>query len=99
MKIGKRINQIRTDQRLSLEELAKRSGVSRSMLSEIERDTKSPTLRTLSQLAVGLGVRIAKLWGGGGVQFIRADPRATRSGGGAAGTGRGTGARGPGGAP
>ena len=61
MKIGHRIRQLRTDQRLSLEALAERSGVSRSMLSEIERDAKSPTLRTLSQLASGLGVTIGEL--------------------------------------
>lgn len=87
MKIGKRINQIRTDQRLSLEELAKRSGVSRSMLSEIERDTKSPTLRTLSQLAVGLGVSIAELLGESSDQFISVDRKADRSVGEGAGTG------------
>ncbi|MDZ7801836.1 MAG: XRE family transcriptional regulator [Trueperaceae bacterium] len=61
MKIGSRIRQLRTDQRLSLEALAERSGCSRSMLSEIERDAKSPTLRTLSQLASGLGVSISEL--------------------------------------
>lgn len=61
MKIGNRIRQLRSDQQLSLEELAGRSGISRSMLSEIERDAKSPTLRTLSQLASGLGVNISAL--------------------------------------
>lgn len=61
MKIGNRIRQLRADQRLSLDALAQRSGISRSMLSEIERDAKSPTLRTLSQLASGLGVTISEL--------------------------------------
>ena len=79
MKIGKRINQIRAYQRLSLEELAGRSGVSRSMLSEIERDAKSPTLRTLSQLAVGLGVSIVELLGESRDQFISIDRKADRT--------------------
>lgn len=61
MKIGDRVRRLRNDQRLSLEEAAKRSGISRSMLREIERDAKSPTLRTLSQLASGLGVNVSAL--------------------------------------
>lgn len=63
MKIGNQIRQLRSEQQLSLEELAALTGVSRSMLSAIERDAKSPTLRTLTQIASGLGVNLGALLG------------------------------------
>jgi len=41
---------------LSIRDLAARSGVSPSMISDIERQAKSPTVSTLSALAAALGV-------------------------------------------
>jgi transcriptional regulator with XRE-family HTH domain len=46
---------------LSLRELAGRSGVSASMISDIERGAKSPTVATLVRLAGALGVGAAVL--------------------------------------
>jgi transcriptional regulator with XRE-family HTH domain len=46
---------------LSLRELAGRSGVSASMISDIERGAKSPTVATLVRLASALGVGAAVL--------------------------------------
>ena len=46
---------------LTLRELAARSGVSTSMISDIERGTKSPTISTLSALAGALAVPISAL--------------------------------------
>ena len=46
---------------LTLRELAARSGVSTSMISDIERGTKSPTISTLSALAAALAVPISAL--------------------------------------
>lgn len=48
---------------LTLDELAGRSGVSRSMLSEIERGVKNPTIKVLFQVAQGLGCTISQLLG------------------------------------
>lgn len=53
---------LRAERGLSLEELAARSGVSRSMLSLIERGETSPTAVTLEKLATGLGVTMASLF-------------------------------------
>ena len=41
--LGKRVKKLRADRGWSLEELATASGVSRSMLSEIEREKANPT--------------------------------------------------------
>jgi transcriptional regulator with XRE-family HTH domain len=46
---------------LTLRALAARSGVSSSMISDIERKTKSPTISTLSALAEALEVPVAAL--------------------------------------
>ena len=46
---------------LTLRALASKSGVSSSMISDVERGTKSPTISTLSALAQALGVPISAL--------------------------------------
>jgi transcriptional regulator with XRE-family HTH domain len=48
--------------KLSLEELAERSGVSRSMLSLVERGESSPTAVVLDKIATALGVALASLF-------------------------------------
>jgi transcriptional regulator with XRE-family HTH domain len=50
---------------LSLRALAARSGISSSMISDIERGTKSPTVTTVVRLAQALGVSAAALIDGG----------------------------------
>ena len=46
---------------MSLEELAKRAGVSRSMISAIERGAKAATVLVLDRIATGLGTSLARL--------------------------------------
>ncbi len=61
-RIAERIRSLRSAQGLSLEALAARSGVSRSMLSLIERGETSPTAVVLDRIATGLGVVLASLF-------------------------------------
>jgi transcriptional regulator with XRE-family HTH domain len=58
-RIADRIRSLRTARGLSLEELAERSGVSRSMLSLIEREESSPTAVVLNKIAASFGVPLA----------------------------------------
>jgi transcriptional regulator with XRE-family HTH domain len=60
--LAHRVRDLRTRQGLSLEALATRTGVSRSMISLIERGESSPTAVTLNRLATGLGVSLAALF-------------------------------------
>jgi transcriptional regulator with XRE-family HTH domain len=60
--IAARVRGLRTDAGLSLEALAERSGVSRSMISLIERGEASPTAVVLDKLAAGLGVLLSALF-------------------------------------
>jgi transcriptional regulator with XRE-family HTH domain len=61
-RIAVRVRQLRAECGLALEALAKRSGVSRSMISLIERGESSPTAVLLERLATGLGVPLASLF-------------------------------------
>lgn len=58
-RIARRVRTLRDESHLSLEELAQQSGVSRSMLSLIERGESSPTAVVLDKIAAGLGVSLA----------------------------------------
>lgn len=61
-RIAGRVGELRASQGLSLDGLAGRSGVSRSMISLIERGESSPTAVVLEKLAVALGVTLASLF-------------------------------------
>ncbi|HHW15687.1 MAG TPA: helix-turn-helix domain-containing protein [Firmicutes bacterium] len=56
--IGSRVAQVRTAQRLTLAELAQKSGVSPSMLSQLENDRVVPSLETLEKVADALHVSV-----------------------------------------
>jgi transcriptional regulator with XRE-family HTH domain len=56
--------QVRAERRrrgLTLDRLSAASGVSRSMLSEVERGTRVPTVLVLDRIATALGTSIARL--------------------------------------
>jgi transcriptional regulator with XRE-family HTH domain len=61
-RIAARVRALRAEAGLSLESLADRSGVSRSMISLIERGETSPTAIVLDKLAAGLGVLLSSLF-------------------------------------
>jgi transcriptional regulator with XRE-family HTH domain len=61
--LGQRVRAERISRGYSLELLAERSGVSRSMLSAVERGSKAPTVLVLDRIATGLGTSIARLLG------------------------------------
>lgn len=66
-KVAEMLRAARKEQQLTLDDLAQRSGVSRSMLSQIERGESNPTLATLWNLTQALGVDFAGLLGKEGV--------------------------------
>jgi transcriptional regulator with XRE-family HTH domain len=61
--LGERIRLERLRRKLSLERLAASAGVSRSMLSDVERGEKVPSVLVLDRIATGLGTSIARLLG------------------------------------
>jgi transcriptional regulator with XRE-family HTH domain len=61
---GARVRELRQERHWSLEALGRASGVSRSMLSEIERGEASPTLALALAIARALGTPLGDLVGG-----------------------------------
>ena len=59
--LGRRVKQLRTERGWSLESLAGASGVSRSMLSQIERDQANPTLAVTLRIAGAFGMALGDL--------------------------------------
>jgi transcriptional regulator with XRE-family HTH domain len=62
-RLGGRVRELRRRRGLTLEELAGLSGVSRAMISKLERGEKNPTLVVAAKLAEGLGVTLSQLAG------------------------------------
>jgi XRE family transcriptional regulator, regulator of sulfur utilization len=61
--LGERLREERVRRNFSLEELSERSGVSRSMLSAVERGERVPTVLVLDRIATGLGTSVARILG------------------------------------
>jgi transcriptional regulator with XRE-family HTH domain len=57
--VGRNLRRLRRQHRISLEELARRSGVSRAMLGQIEQAKSVPSIRTLWQVAQALDVSVS----------------------------------------
>ena len=78
--LGRRVKKLRGDRGWSLEELASASGVSRSMLSEIERERANPTLSVTYRIARAFGLTLQDLIesadSASSIQIIRATDRA-----------------------
>jgi transcriptional regulator with XRE-family HTH domain len=62
-KIGSRVRELRRSKGFTLEVLAERSGVSRAMISKIERGEKNPTLVVAAKIAEGFGITLSQLVG------------------------------------
>lgn len=75
-----KLRKLRADQGWSLDALSMSSGVSRSMLSQIERGRANPTLAVAVRIARAYGLSLAELveepTRKSGIQVIRADDRA-----------------------
>jgi len=61
-RLAERVRELRAARGLSLDALAAKSGVSRSMISLVERGESSPTAVVLEKLAGGLGVMLHTLF-------------------------------------
>ena len=62
-RLGVRVKELRRERGFTLDELAGLSGVSRAMISKLERGEKNPTLVIAARLAEGLGVSLSRLAG------------------------------------
>ena len=63
MNLGNRIRQIRCRAGLSQKEVAKKSGISVSFLSQVERDITTPSLKSLRNIALAVDTKVSHLLG------------------------------------
>lgn len=61
MDFGDKIKELRSLRKYSLDELSQRSGVSKSMISKIERKEKMPTLQVAAKISEALGTTLSSL--------------------------------------
>jgi XRE family transcriptional regulator, regulator of sulfur utilization len=62
-RVGETLASLRQRKALSLDALSRQAGVSKSMLSQIERNQANPTVAVVWRLAQALGVPVAELLG------------------------------------
>jgi transcriptional regulator with XRE-family HTH domain len=78
-RIANRVRALRADRGMTLDALAARSEVSRSMISLVERGESSPTAVVLDKIATGLGVPLASLFDDAGAPPEPVSRRADRT--------------------
>jgi transcriptional regulator with XRE-family HTH domain len=61
MSIGDRIKDLRWDARINQTELARRAGIAKNTMSQIELGNQEPSIKTLEKIARGLGVPVSDL--------------------------------------
>jgi transcriptional regulator with XRE-family HTH domain len=65
LQLGSRIRSLRQARHLTLRDVAERSGVTESFLSQVERDVASPSIATVHRIARALDLSIAQLFAEG----------------------------------
>ena len=76
--VGEKIKKVREQKRMSLADLAEKTGYSSAILSQIENHLLSPSLGTLIQISHALNVPLSKLFGekrGHPYTIVRKDER------------------------
>ncbi len=59
MEIGKRLKELRLQKKFSLEQLAQKVGLTRSFISQIEKDKTSPSISSLLKILAALSITMA----------------------------------------
>jgi transcriptional regulator with XRE-family HTH domain len=81
--ISKQLKQVRLEKQMTLDDLAKRTGFTKSLLSKIENNKVSPPLSTLMRITRALDVSLSELFRAveaRRIEIVRGSQRAQRSG-------------------
>ena len=81
MDIGKNVRLQRNKRRLSVKELAARSGITSGMISQLEGNKANPSIKTITRIADALGIPVSVLFADESEksQIVRHDSRPTTS--------------------
>lgn len=72
--VSENLKRIRRARNMSLDQLAEQSGVSKSMLAQIERGTANPSLGVLGKITSGLRIEFQELIRRPHADYLRIDP-------------------------
>ena len=75
IRIGARLRSARTARELTLEEVAKRAGVSKGFLSQLERDATAASVATLNRICEALDIRLGELFAETQAYVVRSGER------------------------
>ena len=64
--LGKRIQYLRSNRKMSQEDLALECEINKNYLSDLERGCRNPTVKVLARIARGLGISLSELFKGVG---------------------------------
>ena len=59
LQLGNRLSSLRKRKNMTLDDLSAKSGVSKSILSQIERDLSNPTVTTIARISDALGEKLS----------------------------------------
>ena len=59
LQLGNRLSSLRKRKKMTLDDLSAKSGVSKSILSQIERDLSNPTVTQISRISEALGEKLS----------------------------------------
>ncbi len=62
LKIGKRVKGLRSEKRLTLMQLAERTGLSASLISQIERSASAASISTINKIAISLNIGLKEFF-------------------------------------
>jgi transcriptional regulator with XRE-family HTH domain len=78
VRIGARLRHLRRERRLTIEQVATATGLTKGFISQLERDATSPSLSSLARICDALGVRLGEVFDeadADAVRLIRRDER------------------------
>src|SRR3712207_879881 len=78
LKVGARLRSLRRERGLTIEQVAQATGLTKGFISQLERDTTTPSLSSLARICDALGVRMGDVFhpvAPDVVRLIRADER------------------------
>jgi transcriptional regulator with XRE-family HTH domain len=71
VKVGARLRTLRRERALTIEQVAGATGLTKGFISQLERDTTTPSLSSLARICDALGVRMGDVFHGTSPELVR----------------------------